>query len=162
MSRLRAAVNCLADGVFASLSEHPPRHLTLKQIKELHKCGVISVALVTNQKIRGLNRKWRQKDRATDVLSFSFCLDGKLFQWQRSAMKLPVEIGEVIISAAKARAQADQFGHSLDRELAFLFVHGALHLLGFDHMTPKQEQDMFSRQKQILSRAGINRLSATS
>ena len=66
-------------------------------------------------------------------------------------------VGEIIISAEKAVAQAEQYGHSARREMAFLFVHGCLHVLGFDHMTKEDEKEMFGRQTEILSLAGFKR-----
>ena len=63
----------------------------------------------------------------------------------------------MIISLERAREQAEEYGHSLERELSFLFVHGVLHILGFDHMTKAEEKEMFGRQRRILAAAGIKR-----
>jgi probable rRNA maturation factor len=70
---------------------------------------------------------------------------------------MPIELGDVIISAPRASSQAIEFGHSLERELYFLFVHGFLHVLGFDHMTKKDEKEMFGRQNEVLLAVGITR-----
>jgi probable rRNA maturation factor len=70
---------------------------------------------------------------------------------------VPFEMGELIISAEKAQEQAEEYGHSFEREMAFLFVHGCLHVLGFDHLTKAEEKEMFSRQKQILDSCGFKR-----
>jgi probable rRNA maturation factor len=91
------------------------------------------------------------KDAPTDVLSFPLELE------EPPLPDLPWEVGEVIISAERAQEQAIEYQHTLERELCFLFVHGLLHVLGFDHMEPGDEKDMFSRQKEILHAAGIQR-----
>ena len=103
-----------------------------------------------NEFIHNINRDYRHIDRPTDVISFAF-LDGdenkdKIFQ--SNAM---VVLGEIYISFDKAREQALAYGHSLDRELKFLFVHGLLHLLGYDHMTKEDEKIMFALQDEILA-----------
>jgi probable rRNA maturation factor len=158
LPRFKKNVSRLADCLLWNLMATPPAHLTKKQLASLEKRGSLSVALVTNQKIRGLNKQWRQKDQATDVLSFSFVIEDELaFDIKLPAEGSEIEIGEVIISAQRASSQAIAYGHSLERELAFLFVHGLLHVLGFDHMTKREEKEMFSRQEEILARAGFPR-----
>ena len=130
--------------VYASLIEKTLNHLAL------HFDPVISVTLVDNEFIHRLNRDYRHIDRATDVISFAF-LDGdenkdKIFQSNEM-----VVLGEIYISLDKAKEQATSYGHSLERELKFLFVHGLLHLLGYDHMTSEDEKIMFSLQEEILA-----------
>jgi probable rRNA maturation factor len=132
------------------LLESKPPHLTLSSIRQLAKRGEMSVTLVSNKQIHSLNRQWRQKDAATDVLSFPLTLSAP-------PAGLPWELGEVIISAEKAVEQASSLGHSFERELSFLFVHGCLHVLGFDHELPEDEKEMFGRQNEILEAAGISR-----
>ncbi|MFP4015427.1 MAG: rRNA maturation RNase YbeY, partial [Halanaerobiales bacterium] len=83
--------------------------------------GEISFALVNNSMIQELNGKYRQIDSPTDVLSFS--MDEEIW-------------GDIIISTERAASQAEEYGHSLEREMGFLAVHGILHLLGYDHKTP--------------------------
>lgn len=132
------------------LGESPPAWLKKRQLKQIFAHGSLSVALVSNRAIAVINKDWRGINKATDVLSFPLELEPPpvLDEW---------EVGEVIISLERAREQAEEFGHSLERELSFLFVHGVLHVLGFDHMTPAEEKDMFGRQKRILRAAGIKR-----
>lgn len=121
----------------------------LKHLK-LNFDPYVSVTLVDNEFIHNINREYRHIDRPTDVISFAF-LDGdenkdKMFQSGEM-----VVLGEIYISFDKAREQAISYGHSLDRELKFLFVHGILHLLGYDHMTPEDEKIMFALQDEILA-----------
>ena len=147
---LKEAAERLACEVSHNLAQRPASHLTASQVKGLAGAAELSVVLVSNQSIRKLNREWRGKDNATDVLSFPLSLEAP-------PAGLPFELGEIFISVEKAAEQADSFGHDLERELAFLFVHGTLHVLGFDHETPEEEREMFSRQKEILDSAGFKR-----
>lgn len=140
----------LFQAVLDNLKNSPCEFLSKKQIKEIEKSGVLSVAIVSNKEIQKLNKEWRQKDYATDVLSFPLELEPEL-------NGIPFEIGELIISAEKAVEQARDYGHSFEREMAFLFVHGCLHIFGFDHMTAAEEKAMFGRQKKILNDCGYMR-----
>ena len=110
----------------------------------------ISVTFVDNEFIHNINREYRHIDRPTDVIYFAF-LDGDENKDKIFHSKQMVVLGEIYISFDKAREQAVAYGHSLDRELRFLFVHGLLHLLGYDHMTEDDEKIMFSLQEEILA-----------
>ena len=110
----------------------------------------ISVTFVDNEFIHKINREYRKIDRPTDVISFAF-MDGDENKDKIFHSKQMVVLGEIYISFDKAREQATAYGHSLDRELKFLFVHGLLHLLGYDHMTAEDEKIMFSLQEEILA-----------
>ncbi len=147
---LREIAEQLAQEVTTNLLRHPTPHLASSQVKGLSGKAELSVVLVSDRTIRKLNREWRGKDSATDVLSFPLSLEAP-------PVGLPFELGEIVISVERAVEQAESFGHSLERELAFLFVHGTLHVLGFDHETPEEEMEMFTRQKAILSSAGFKR-----
>lgn len=100
--------------------------------------------MTDNQTIRRLNANWRNKDRATDVLSFPMLEN---FTNYRNETLL---VGDIVISGEKAKEQATHHGHSLRRELSFLFVHGLLHLLGYDHETEAEEAVMRAKQREIL------------
>lgn len=116
----------------------------------------ISVSIVDNAEIRQINRQFRGIDRATDVLSFpqlTFA-EGEEPEKNESGEVL---LGDVIISLERAREQAAEYGHSLLREIAFLTAHSMLHLLGYDHMEPEEEAEMFRRQREILILAGFPR-----
>jgi probable rRNA maturation factor len=157
-TKFRRTIEKLAAQVFVNLLNRVPSHLAEQELREMQARGVLSVTLVSNQKIRGLNKKWRQKDKATDVLSFALAVEDRdSFEIALSLPAMPIELGDVIISAPRASSQANEFGHSLDRELYFLFVHGFLHVLGFDHMNKKEEKEMFGRQDEILHAVGITR-----
>ena len=108
------------------------------------------MVLVSDKKIKELNKDWRGKDSATDVISFPLDLEPDFED-------VPFEVGEIYISVDKAQEQANDYGHSLERELAFLMTHGVLHVLGFDHKEPDEEKDMFGRQRLILESCGYTR-----
>jgi len=146
----------LAAAVFENVREKRPGHLSHRHVQLIGRRGAVCVQLVSNEKIRKLNRQWRGKDYATDVLSFPLIFE------ESGANFLPdlqgvdeLELGEIVISVEKAHDQAVEYGHSFERELAFLFVHGLLHILGFDHETKEQEKDMFARQTAVLICSGF-------
>ena len=113
----------------------------------------VDLTIVTSQRVRALNRAYRGLDRTTDVLSFS----------QREGAEMPLAagapevLGDVIVSLEVAARQARAFGHSLVRELAFLAVHGTLHLLGYDHETPPEEAAMMGKAEAVLAGLGLTR-----
>ncbi|NLB16507.1 MAG: rRNA maturation RNase YbeY [Clostridiales bacterium] len=107
----------------------------------------VSVTFVDDEQIKELNAAHRGIDSATDVLSFPLN-DGD---------DIGEELGDIVISMERADYQAKEYGHSLDRELAFLAVHSTLHLLGYDHMTEEEEKEMFGRQEKILVSMGLSR-----
>lgn len=113
----------------------------------------VSVTFVSDRIIREINREYRGIDRATDVLSFPLVEDGNLddaFDGER------LQLGDVVLSVEHARAQAETFGHSFEREVAFLCVHSALHLLGYDHeLGEKEDEDMRARQRGIMKILGL-------
>lgn len=111
---------------------------------------ILSVSFVNNDFIHKMNKEYRGIDRPTDVISFAF-LDGSEDKNAVLNSKNVIVLGDIYISLDKAKEQAKEFGHPLDRELRFLFVHGLLHLLGYDHMKPEDEKVMFKLQDDILS-----------
>jgi len=119
---------------------------TTKEILKLKNDFTMSVTIVSKNKIHELNRDYRGIDRPTDVISFAF-LDDK-----NEILKgdFPVDLGEIYICYDVCKKNALKYGNTLDRELCFLYVHGLLHLLGYDHQTKEQEKEMFSLQDVIL------------
>ena len=122
---------------------------TLKHLS-LNFNPFISVTIVDNDYIHEINRTYRHKDSPTDVISFAF-LDGDANRDDLLQSGKMVVLGDIYISADKAKEQAISYGHSLERELKFLFVHGLLHLLGYDHMKEEDEKVMFRLQDEILA-----------
>ena len=108
----------------------------------------VSVTYTDNGGIQALNREYRNIDRATDVLSFP------LFEDAADGTKM---LGDIVLSLEKCAAQAEDFGHSFERECAFLTVHSTLHLLGYDHETGEADElDMRKRQTEIMDRLGLS------
>lgn len=119
---------------------------------EGEEAAEVSVLLGDDATVQALNRDYRGIDRPTDVLSFA----------QREGEDLPggevsPVLGDIVISLDRARAQAGEYGHSLERELGFLAVHGVLHLLGWDHADPEAEARMMARTEAILAPLGLSR-----
>lgn len=128
-----------------------------KELNITHKLG-LSVTLCDNNHIQDLNKTYRKKDMPTDVLSFAIEDDeDKSLIEEIGKLSRVREIGDIVISYEKAVAQATEYNHSLTREMCFLFTHGVLHLLGYDHMNKNDEEVMFALQEKILSDLKINR-----
>lgn len=114
----------------------------------------VSLVFCDDAYIQDLNRNYRGKDQPTDVLSFALnegeepeILDGPCH----------VLLGDIIISLETAARQAEEYNHSLEREVAYLSVHGMLHLLGYDHMTEEDKTEMRIEEEHVLSLLGITR-----
>ncbi|WP_094700349.1 rRNA maturation RNase YbeY [Brevibacillus laterosporus] len=123
--------------------------------------GEVVITLVNNERIHELNRDYRGVDRPTDVLSFALNEEGEgdmeIFVEESEFDDYPNMLGDIIISIQRTKEQAQDYGHSFERELGFLAVHGFLHLIGYDHGTPEEEKEMFTRQENILQEVGLTR-----
>lgn len=112
--------------------------------------GDLTILIDTPERIRTLNREFRNVDRVTDVLTFP-AWEGEI------SLSADGYLGDIMICYDRAKEQAEEFGHSLRRELSFLAVHGVLHLLGYDHMTEADEKRMREKQTAILEGIGVTR-----
>lgn len=151
--------------IYSNEQEKYPFSLTLKRIIKKAVKGAleymsfpynaeVSLTLTDNEGIRSLNSQHRNIDKATDVLSFPM-YD---FKGGEKPFEDPAEIGDIVLSLERAEEQAEQFGHSFRREVAFLTVHSVLHLLGYDHETGEDdEREMFALQDKIMEKIGISR-----
>jgi probable rRNA maturation factor len=119
--------------------------------------GEVTVTFVDDERIHELNREYRSIDRPTDVLSFAMNEQGEEELEIISEEDMPNMLGDIVISVPRAREQAEEYGHSFEREIGFLVAHGFLHLLGYDHETEAEEKEMFSRQEEILNRVQLVR-----
>ncbi len=120
----------------------------------------LDVSIVDDKEIHRLNREFRGIDRPTDVLSFAMedISDNDDFEISFEGFgDLTSHLGDIIISIDKLKEQASEYGHSFERELGFLVVHGFLHLNGYDHQTPDDEEVMFSIQERVLEKYGLTR-----
>ena len=118
----------------------------LKKVKNKKEFNII---FVDDEEIQRINREYRKIDRVTDVISFALCDDPD--------NQMENELGDIFIDLDQAFRQAEDYGHSITREVAFLAVHGYLHLCGYDHMTKEDEEVMFKKQDEILKAAKIER-----
>ena len=121
-------------------------------VKELNldNC-MFNIIFITNEEIHKINKEYRKVDRPTDVISFAL-EDNKDIEYKDFRL-----LGDIYISVDKAIEQARDYNHSLKRELCFLSTHGILHLLGYDHQTKEDEEEMFTKQKELLEKYGIQR-----
>lgn len=138
----------------------------------------LDLSIVSNEDIQALNRDYRGLDKPTDVLSFALTEVSSEYDVDFAHLDLaeeaeetedieetefedegaiPQHLGDIIISYPRAQEQAQDYGHSLDRELAFLAVHGFLHLNGYDHQTEEEAEEMFRIQEEVLTTYGLTR-----
>ena len=121
----------------------------------------MSVTLMDNEHIHEINKKYRGVDKPTDVISFAIEEDDPdevpIILPEGEEFDIPKNIGDIMVSMDKVKEQAEYLGHSEDRELGFLVVHGFLHLNGYDHMKEDDEKEMFGLQREILDSYGLTR-----
>ena len=139
---------------------------TAKEL-ELGENFEVSITIVDNARIHEINRQYRSIDRPTDVISFAIednddedfdvFLDESFFDADEERITVPRLLGDIFISIDKVKEQAKEFGHSYEREIGFLVVHGFLHLNGYDHQTKEEEKEMFDLQEMILKENGLER-----
>ena len=111
--------------------------------------AIANIIIVDSKTIKEINKKYRNIDRVTDVISFAL---------DNTFIDIPIRVlGDIYLCIDKAEEQALEYGHSLKREIAFLTVHGMLHLLGYDHMIKEEEKIMFQKQDEILDELKIGR-----
>lgn len=121
----------------------------IEAVLDLEECEgdfEVSVSFVTNEEIRTLNREYRNVDSETDVLSFP--MDDEEFDGI-------IILGDIVLSTQRIIEQANDFEHSLEREMLYLTVHSMLHLLGYDHMSAEEKEEMRSREKEIMKKLQI-------
>lgn len=127
--------------IFNQIAESAEKRLELDPNRSL------SVIFVRSRTIHTINRDYRGIDRPTDVISFALLDEEDGYDFPEEEM---IELGEIFINIDYAKKQAKEYDHSYDREVCFLFTHGLLHCLGYDHMTEDDEKEMFGLQKEIL------------
>ena len=115
---------------------------------------IVTLTLVDDDEIREINRRHRRIDRPTDVLSFPLIDGTGGFALPPGA---PRELGDVVVSYPRAVAQAEEYGHTVEREVAYLVVHGVLHILGHDHEDPAEQAIMRAREEAALEVVGLVR-----
>ena len=137
----------------------------LRYLNQPYKDIEMSLSIVSQQEIQELNKQYRDVDAVTDVLSFPTVNNPERLALSASNFDPDsinpepgkLNIGDVIICFDRAKEQAKEYGHSLKRELCFLSLHGMLHLLGYDHITPADEEQMTALQEEILAKMRVKR-----
>lgn len=124
-----------------------------KEQEQIDRDAELSVTFVDKTEIQEINKMYRDKDKVTDVISFALEED----EPEIIGLDMPRVLGDIIICTDVAQEQAASYGHSFERELGFLALHGFLHLLGYDHKDEQDEKEMFGRQDQILNAYGLTR-----
>ena len=128
---------------FFPLIEHYYQR-TLK-VLEIEDNYVLSLIICGPVSIRKINREYRNIDKETDVISFALLDNDETIEYEDR-----IELGDIFINRNRVLSQAEEYNHSIKREFVFLFVHGLLHLLGYDHMNKEDEKKMFALQKKII------------
>ena len=117
----------------------------------------ISITLTVPQVIQEINKKYRQIDKATDVLSFPMFQREEIEILLKQNYQVEDVLGDIVISIPKVKEQAEEYGHSFERELAYMVVHGFYHLMGYDHMIEEDKKQMRAKEDEILNKLHITR-----
>ena len=149
---------------YDDIKKLPKEEKLIKKVIEtvLKEEGVIQdleiyVTLTNNEKIHQTNKETRNVDRPTDVLSFPMFERDEVPMLKEENKEEPDILGDIIVSIEKVKEQAEEYGHSFERELAYLVTHGMLHLLGYDHMIEEEKVQMRKREEEILGLLEITR-----
>ena len=150
---------------YNAISELPNEEKLIKEVvsrvleeeKVLPEVDVY-ITLTNNEEIHKINKEYRDVDRPTDVLSFPMYERDEIAGLKNDTDdEIEKILGDIIVSIEKVREQADEYGHSFERELAYLVTHGMLHLLGYDHMIEEEKAVMRKREEEILETLNITR-----
>lgn len=117
----------------------------------------VSFTLTTPKKIREINKEYRKIDKETDVLSFPMFTKGEILRIRNKVPEYEEALGDIIISIDRVKEQAEEYGHSFERELAYMVVHGFYHLMGEDHMEEDDKIQMRKKEENVLSQLDITR-----
>ncbi|MBO4358275.1 MAG: rRNA maturation RNase YbeY [Erysipelotrichaceae bacterium] len=130
------------DRYFKDLNSYYKRTLEVLEVEDEYNVSLIICGPIT---IRRINREYRNIDSVTDVISFALLDDDEDIEYDEG-----IELGDIFINRNRVHSQAKEYGHSVKREFIFLFVHGLLHLFGYDHMNVEDEKKMFALQDEII------------
>ena len=145
---------------YLNLEENQIYEKTVEKV--LHKCFeeeglldsklIITITFTTPEEIRKINKKYRKIDKATDVLSFPMFEKDELDEKIKNKDFLYEDVlGDIIISIEKVKEQAEEYGHSFERELSYMLVHGFYHLMGYDHIEEEDKKMMRPKEEKILN-----------
>lgn len=117
----------------------------------------IDIILTNPENIRKINNQYRNIDKETDVLSFPMFEKEEIENLKDKGNDIEEALGDIIISIKKVQEQAEEYGHSFERELAYMLIHGFYHLMGYDHMNEEEKKQMREKEEGVLSKLNINR-----
>ena len=117
----------------------------------------VNIILTNPENIRRINKQYRNIDKATDVLSFPMFEKEEIEKIKNNGNNIKEPLGDIIISMEKVKEQAKEYGHSFERELAYMLIHGFYHLMGFDHMNDEDKKQMREKEETVLNKLKINR-----
>lgn len=123
----------------------------------LDKNIYVSILYTTPNEIQEYNKEYRNIDRATDVLSFPMFEKDEVQKLKQEKSVATDVLGDIIINLSQVKMQADEYGHSFERELAYMLVHGFYHLMGYDHIQEEDKKEMREKEEAILNELNINR-----
>ena len=158
--------NKLVDLVYKDIDENIEFEKTIEivinkcfEVENLIKLNLyISITLTTPAEIRKINKEFRNIDKETDVLSFPMFEKNEIDAIvEEGKNEIPETIGDIIISIERVKEQAEEYGHSFERELAYMVVHGFYHLMGYDHMQEDDKIVMRAKEENVLNMLNINR-----
>ena len=126
--------------------------------EKLDKSNIyINIILTTPENIRKANREYRNIDKETDVLSFPMFEKDEINEIKKNKSEVFDVLGDIIISIDRVKEQAEEYGHSFERELAYMTIHGFYHLMGYDHMTEEEKKEMREQEENVLGQLNIIR-----
>ena len=117
----------------------------------------INVILTNPENIRRINKQYRNIDKETDVLSFPMFEKDEIENMKNIGNDIKEPIGDIVISIQKVKEQAEEYGHSFERELSYMLIHGFYHILGYDHMQEEEKKQMRKKEEEVLSKLNIVR-----
>lgn len=123
----------------------------------LDKNIYVSIIYTTPVDIQAYNKEYRNIDKATDVLSFPMFEKEEVEKLKQEKSIVTEVLGDIIVNLSQVKMQADEYGHSFERELAYMLVHGFYHLMGYDHIQPEDKKEMRDKEENVLSELNINR-----
>ena len=127
-------------------------------IEEIDELNLYINIILTNPKnIKEVNTKYRNIDKETDVLSFPMFENSEIEIMKKNGNDITEALGDIIISIERVKEQAEEYGHSFEREFAYMLVHGFYHLVGYDHMEEEDKKRMREKEEEVLNRLNINR-----
>ena len=117
----------------------------------------INIILTDPENIRKINKEYRNIDKATDVLSFPMFEKEEIEKMKKDGNDIEEPLGDIVISIQKVEEQAKEYGHSFERELSYMLIHGFYHLMGYDHMNDEEKKQMREKEEIVLDKLNINR-----